>query len=430
MRLWIVNNYSVPPKLGGLVRHFYFSKFLMQMGHEVRIITGSQIHNTSTNFAEPGQLMTEKVMDGVPYTFVNTISYNKNNHRRILNMAQFSRRARTVMQRLLASGERPDVILASSPQPISARSALGFAKKEGIPFVFEVRDLWPQSIVDYGYVDHKPYLKPAIQMLYRLEHQLYRDSDACIFTMRGAADYVRDRGWNDVDLENLYHVNNGVDLAEFDQNLAEVHYADPDLDDPQTFKIVYMGSIRPIYRLDQILDAAKEIYASLPHVRFYLYGGGIELERLQARVRNEGIQNVVFKGRVSRTEIPSIVARADVNLIHYRLVDLVQYGTSNNKLFEYFAAGKPVFSTVKSAHSLITLHHCGVETADQEPDTLIRALREAMTWSPEERAEMGKNARRVVEDYDYAALTKKLEKILLGVIGQGPKAPSIEEDII
>lgn len=416
MRLWIVNNYSIPPRFGGLVRHYYFSKFLRERGHDVRIITGSQIHNTDKNFADPGKLIKEMVIDGVPYTYVNTMSYTKNNHRRVINILQFTERCVKAMQQIYDTGERPDVILASSPLPTSAKSALRFAKRHQIPFVFEIRDLWPQSLVEYSHLEKRPYLKPIISVLYRLEHALYRDADANIFTMAGGADYIRDRGWDDIDLATVHQVNNGVDLEEFQTNLKNVHYDDPDLDDPTTFKIIYMGSIRPTYSLDLILDVAKSLMSELPQVRFYLYGGGTEVERLRQRCAEEHITNTKIKGRVQKEEIPSILVRADLNLLQNRAVPLLKYGSSNNKLFEYLAAGVPILSTVRSRYSLIHDRHCGIETPDQSIEAIRASIREALAWTDEERASIQQNAQTVAAEYDYRALSVRLEGILENLI--------------
>lgn len=429
MRIWIVNNYSMPPSLGGLVRHHYFSSFLRERGHEVRIITGSQVHNTKINFSEPGKLYIEKEIDGVPYTYVRTVSYTRNNYRRIINMQEFTSRCTRVMEKLYQAGERPDIIIGSSPIPMSASRVMGFAKKKKIPFVFEVRDLWPLTLVEYGKLEKKFYTHPMIQYLYRMEHKLYAGADANIFTMHGGAEYIRDQKWmDDVDLTNIYQVNNGVDLKEFHHNLTHVHYEDPDLDDQATFKVVYMGSIRPAYNLDMILDVAKALREELPQVRFYFYGGGTELERLRDRCLREKITNAKFKGRVKKEEIPSILTRSNLNLLHNRSVSLLRYGTSNNKLFEYLAAGIPILSTANSNYSLVREHFCGLECDNQSIESIKENIHKASQWDRETRKQIFENTQNLVQEYSYRALSIKLEKILEGVLGLGPKMPSVDEE--
>ena len=89
MRVWIINHYAIPPSMGGLVRHYYFSRYLRKMGHDVRIMTASEIHNTDINMIRDGSLYREEMMDGVPYTFLKTRDYSGNGLSRIYNMLEF-----------------------------------------------------------------------------------------------------------------------------------------------------------------------------------------------------------------------------------------------------------------------------------------------------------------------------------------------------
>lgn len=418
MRIWIVNNYAIPPCFGGLVRHFYFSKYLRAMGHDVRILTGSQVHNTTYNFVQPGELLNEVTFDGVPYTYVRTMGYTKNNWRRIVNMMQFSFRCKKAMRKLLAEGERPDVIYASSPVPFSSKSAMSFAKRHHIPFLFEVRDLWPQSLVEYGNLNEKPYTKPVVAALYALEHALYRGANRIVFTMAGGTTYLHDRGWTDIPEEKCVQINNGVDLQEFHHNAQQVRCEDPDLDDPSTFKVVYMGSIRMTYGLDVMLDVANRCLEELPNVRFLFYGGGTELTHLNERIKRENITNASFKGKVKKEEIPSILMRADVTLAHNRATAITRYGSSNNKLFEYLAAGAPILSTVKTEGSLVVTQDIGIETEDQNVETIVKALIALTRLTPKERdAIRGKEA-SLVREYDYPHLSLQMEKIFQSMIDE------------
>lgn len=416
MKVWIVNNNAIPPTLGGLVRHFYFSRELGKMGHEVRIITNSQVHNTELNFVEEGQLMADKYFDEVRYTFVRGMSYTKNDYRRIFNIIQFTHNVKKALNTLYSMGEKPDVIYASSPAPFAPYQAFSFAKKHGIPYVYEERDLWPMSIMEYGHFSKYSPIVPLVKVLEHCQHKAHRDSKASIFTIPGGRDYVVDMGWDDVDRNKIYYVNNGVDLEEFNYNLREYHYEDDELDDDSKFKIVYTGSIRSIYHIDTIIRVAELIGKRLPQVRFYFYGEGPEREKLEAHVRQLGLKNFKFKGRVNKTDIPSILTRSNLNLIHHEAVSLVRYGNSNNKLFEYLASGVPILSTVKNGYSIIREENCGIECPNQEIETIAKAIEKAVYWSDEERKEIKENMNRVVKSYDYKFLSQNLEKILLGAI--------------
>lgn len=415
MKIWIVNNYAIPPVYGGLVRHYYFAHFLQKMGHQVRILTDSQIHNTQVNVRDPGKFLKDVYYSDVLFTYVACKSYVKNDWRRVYNMVQFTFYTKRAMEDLYQRGERPDIIYASSPLPTSSYSAMRFAKKYRIPFIFEERDLWPLSLEEYGKIKSFSPLQLILKFFYGVEHRLHRESAASIFTIAGGRDYIRDKKWTDVSPDKIYHINNGVDLSEFDENLKNFPYEDPDLDDPETFKLVYTGSIRSIYDLDVILEAAKVLQEEDPEVSILLYGEGPERARLEKRVREEKISNVHFKGRVDKKSIPSILSRADLCLIHHHPVGLMRYGSSNNKLFEYLASARPVLSTVPSSYSIVREKECGLECPDQKPETIAQTLLTMKNWSPEKRKQAAKNARLAVQEYDFARLSEKLEKIFYKV---------------
>ena len=130
MNIFIINNFASPPSLGGLVRHYYFSKYLSELGYNIRIITASQVHNTQINMAENNKLITERIIDDIEYTFVRTMSYEKNNWRRIYSMLQFSVNSVRAIKRLIKDGDEPDIIYLSSPSPFSCYTVMKFAKRK------------------------------------------------------------------------------------------------------------------------------------------------------------------------------------------------------------------------------------------------------------------------------------------------------------
>lgn len=166
----------------GWCRHYYFSKFLRERGHQVRIFTASEIHNTNINMIRDGALYREETMDGVPYTFLKTRDYSGNGLSRIINMLEFPLRIQQAVNRFAKVGERPDVIYTSAPTIFAAASAVIAAKRLKVPCVVEVRDIWPESIVEYKGMSRK---NPVILALYALEKWLYKNADRLIFTMEG-----------------------------------------------------------------------------------------------------------------------------------------------------------------------------------------------------------------------------------------------------
>lgn len=406
MRIFIINNYAIPPAYGGLNRHYYFAREWAKAGHQVKILTASKIHNTDFNLREPGRLVSEREIDGVDYSFVRTTSYQKNNWRRVVSMLQFAWNSLRVVKRLGRQGQKPDLIYLSSPSPFSCLTNLYYAKRHKIPCVLELRDLWPLSIVDFSHLTDKNIL---IKILYRLEKWLYRRADRLIFTMAGGADYIRRKGWEDkVDLEKVYQINNGVDLAEFQSELQDYPARDPDLMDPDKFKLVFTGSIRYIYQLNLLVEAARLTAETLPDLIYLIYGDGPERDHLQAMVDRYKLSNIKFKGRVEKKYVPGILDRADLTLLHSRQVTLNQYGVSPNKLFEYAAAQKPIFSTIKTAYSLIDKYSCGIELEDQSAAKIAWGLTYFYNLDKDQLKSMGARAYQLAQDHDYHQLAEKL----------------------
>ena len=287
MRVWIINHYAIPPSMGGLVRHYYFSKFLREDGHQVRIFTASEIHNTNINMIRDGALYREETMDGVPYTFLKTRDYSGNGLSRIINMLEFPLRIQQAVNRFARAGERPDVIYTSAPTIFAAASAVIAAKRLKVPCVVEVRDIWPESIVEYKGMSRK---NPVILALYALEKWLYKNADRLIFTMEGGPDYIKEKHWeNKIPLAKIDNLNNGVDLAEFDENCQKYTLDDPDLLDESTFKVVYTGSIRLVNNLEKIVEVAERMQQmGEEKIKFLLYGDGTEREQLIEECQAEG----------------------------------------------------------------------------------------------------------------------------------------------
>lgn len=420
MRIFIINNYAIPPAYGGLNRHYYFAREWVKAGHQVKILTASQIHNTTCNMIEPRQLISERDMDGVAYSFVRTISYRKNNWRRMASMLQFAWNSLRAVKRLSRQGQKPDLIYLSSPSPFSCLTNLYYAKRHKIPCILEVRDLWPLSIVNFSTLtDHNILVK----ILYKLEKWLYRRADRLVFTMAGGVDYIRQQAWQDqVALEKIYHINNGVDIADFQSELRAHPATDPDLTNPDKFKLVFTGSIRHIYQLDLIVEAARLTAETLPDLLYLIYGDGPERDRLQAMVDRYKLSNIKFKGKVDKKYVPGILAQADLALLHARQVKLNRYGVSPNKLFEYAAAQKPIFSTIKTAYSLIDRYSCGLELEDQSADKIAWGLTYFYNLDRSQLRSMGHRAYQLAKDHDYHRLAEKLLLIFRDLV-ENSKGP-------
>lgn len=352
MKIWLINHYAVPPQYYPLARQNYFAKNLMRLGHEVTIFAASTVHNSDKNLIEDDTPYREDVVDGVHYVLIRCKGYHGNGASRILNMLEFARKLPGVCDKY----PRPDAIVATSMPPMSCAAGIKLARKYGCRGIAEIADLWPESLIAYGIAGPR---NPAVLWLRRLEKWIYTKADAVVFTAEGAYDYIKEQHWEkEVPQSKVFYINNGVDLELFDYNKEHFRVEDKDLDDPDIFKVVYTGSIRQVNNLGLLLDAAKAVKD--PRVRFLIWGDGDERPMLEQRVKDENIGNVVFKGWVEKKFVPSIVSRADVNYIDPFSDSVSKYGISSNKLFEYFAAGKPILVQARERYNPVKTYHAGI----------------------------------------------------------------------
>lgn len=404
MDIWLINHYAVPPKYYPLARQTYFAKHLMAMGHTVTIFAASTVHNSDLNLITDRSPWREETVEGVHYVYIKCVGYQGNGLKRVYNMCEFAWKLPGVCRKF----PRPDAIVATSMPPTSCAMGIHLARKYKCRGVAEIADLWPESIVAYGVAGPR---NPAVVALRRLEKWIYKKADEVVFTMEGAYGYIEEQGWEkDIPRSKVHYINNGVDLETFRYNQEYFRVEDPDLDDPDAIKIVYTGSIRLVNNIGVLLDAAKRVKDS--RLRFLIWGDGDQLPVLRCRVQDEGIKNVVFKGRVEKKYVPSIVSRADYNYINGADNDILRFGISPNKLFDYFAAGKPVLMCLRVKYNPAERFSCGLLC--DSPEGLDGLLEKISSLSREEYAAFCRGAEEAAGEYDFKNLTKKLLDVLKG----------------
>lgn len=404
--VWIINHYSTPPSLAGLNRHYYFKKELEKQGLRVKLITSSKIHNSDVNMMTKGDgFLKEQNVDGVDYTFVKSGEYSRGIISRLKDMLHFARSLKKLPKYL---NQKPDVIYVSIPDLFTGYYAEKLAKKLKVPCVLEVRDLWPESIVEYKNMSKH---NPAIIALYHLEKLVYKRASKLIFTMPGGKDYVVNRKWQKkVKLEKIYNVNNGVDLEAFEKQKSEFVAENGILDDSESFKVVYTGSLGLTDNAVELVDIAKELKDD--NVQLIVYGSGEQEKEIVKRVKDENVSNLISCGRVPKNYIASITSRADALLLYAKKTNIMDYGCSFNKLFDYLASGKPVISSFKANHSIVEEYKAGIEVEEYSVKEFADAIREVKGLSKEDYEKLCEGSKNAAKNFDYPVLAKKIKIIL------------------
>lgn len=412
--IWIFNHYASDMYRNKGGRHFWFAQKLQNKGYKVKIFCSNTFHNSNDVIQINNKSLFEvKFLEGIEFIFIKTRSFHGNGKDRVLNMIDFYRNLKKVSKTYLINNSIPDIILASSVHPLTLLAGIQIGKKLNVPNISEVRDLWPEAIFRFGYVKEKSLFGKILE---QGEKYLYRNSSALIFTKPGDKDYLIEKKWDKeqggpIDMNNVFYINNGVDLKEFNNLKINMVYNDSDIDSNK-FKVIYTGTIKPVNNIDLILDAAK-LLKKEKDIQFLLFGSGSEENRIKNRIEEEDISNVKLKGRVDKKYIPNILGKSNVNLLNYAQS---QYnwkrGNSSNKLFEYMASGKPVLSTVKLGYSIIKEKRIGYEISENTAKALAENILQIKRLPSVEYNVMCNNSKEAVKEYDFTILTDKLIQVI------------------
>lgn len=408
MRIWIVNYTALPPAEPGGTRHYSLAREMDRRGHEVVVVASSfhYVGRRPLRLADSGTHLLENV-DGAPFLWLRSPGYRESQLARVWSWLVFSWRVwREVGLREL---DPPDVVLGSSPYPFAALAAERVAARHGVPFVFEVRDLWPQTLIDLG--RYSP-LHPFIVLLGWIERYLYRRADRVVSVLPEAGDYMARKG---VDPARIVWIPNGVDLK-------MVPEPDPaPVDGP--FTVMYAGAHGLSNTLDLILDAAGVLLTDgtgPDQAVFRLVGDGPYKPHLVERARREELANVIFDDPVPKEEIYSVLQQADAFVRPLEDSPLYRWGASPNKLFDYMACARPVVYATKSPANPVNESGGGICIPPEDPDAMAAAVRKLAGLPASERREMGRRGRRYVEEHHaFSRLAVVLEDVLEGAMAEG-----------
>lgn len=408
MNIWIINHYAMPPEYEMRIRTIMMAKYLQEIGHNVKIFSASTIHNTDINLIEKdGPIYIEKKYNGLNYIHIKTSNYTGNGLSRIRNMLEFPFRLIKVSNQIKTN---PDIIICDLGAMLAPIPYL-ISRFKKAKFVLEIRDLWPESIIEYKKLSRNNLM---VKIMYFIEKWIYKKSDNLIFTMEGGIDYLIDKKWDqDMDLAKVHYINNGVDLESFNENKKKYSYKDQDLDNEDSFKIIYVGSIRLANNVKKIVEAAQILQErKISNVKFLIFGDGDDKIPLEKYCAENNIINVEFKGSVDKKKIPYILSKSDMNILHFEQNSLKKYGGSLNKMFEYFASGKPTISDCEFGYDLINKYSAGFSKDMIYPEQIADAIIKFYEMEELEYNNYCNNALKAANEYNYKDLINKLNNII------------------
>ena len=366
-------------------RSYEMAQRLIAAGHRVTMICGS--YDASDVGKGARERVSETDVDGIRVLCISEPYSNKMSFfRRVLAFGRFARTATQVV-----SGLDADLVFATSTPLTVGIPGMKGARKLGVPFVFEVRDLWPELPIAMGIV-RNPVLKWYMR---HLERKFYFAAKRVIALAPGIRDGICRTGYP---AEQVRLIPNSADLDLFKPDDGSLD-GDPRFGAPGDFRLVFTGAHGLANGLDAVLDAAGELKRrGVTGVRFVFIGKGGERERLMARSKRESLDALTaWVESVPKQELATLVPRMDVGLMILKNVPAFYFGTSPNKFFDYIASGMPVLNNYPGwLAGMIEEQKCGRVVAPDDPV----AFADAVVWMrdhPEELGEMGKRARGLAE---------------------------------
>ena len=397
MKIWIVNHYARSPDTPGGTRHFDFATELVKRGHQVSIFTSSFGHRTRKEERLEGkQNYRRENVDGVEFIWVRTFPYYKGNDwRRVVNMLSYSFR---VIPLGLRFKERPDVILASSPHPFAGLAGYILARLKRARFIFEVRDLWPQTLVEFGGYSNR---SSVVKLLRVLEKFLCQRAKKIVLLAPKASDYITRLG---IPTSKIVYIPNGVDPKLFSDTSAklpsEIGELISGLKSEGKILVGYAGAHGIANALDTIIEAAKLLQdEEVNKVHFLLVGDGPEKGRLVGKAESWRLSNISFFEPIPKYAIPTLLRAIDIAVRSGRKSGLGKYGISTNKGFDYMASVKPIVWTNNSINSLVAEANCGISVLPEAPKEMAKAIMALCDLGRKERQEMGMRGYEYVMKY-------------------------------
>ena len=280
-----------------------------------------------------------------------------------------------------------DLVWGTSPPIFQGVTAWMLARLKHVPFLFEVRDLWPQFAIAVGVLRSRT----LIRLSFWLEHFLYRRADRVMVNSPGFISHVTERGAKCVEL-----VPNGADPEMFDPSDTGASFRIRHLL-ADKFVVLYAGAHGMSNDLGVVLESAR-LLADRRAVRIVLLGDGKEKAALQKQAESLDLTNLLFLPPVPKNEMAAALAGADACLAI--LKPLEEYKTTYpNKVFDYMAAGRPVVLAIDGViREVVEAAGCGIFVQPGDPSALAEAII-TLVADPERSRKMGMAGRKYLEEH-------------------------------
>lgn len=391
--IWVLNMTAGKPDSGWGERHYYFSKYWIKKGYDVKIISGSYNHlfHNQPKIDSSKTFTIEKVEEGITFCWVKIPEYDGGSVFKLWSMIKFALRTRKLSTELLG---KPDQIIVSS-MPIFPIITGHFLKKKlkAKKLFFEIRDLWPLTPM---YLKGYSKWHPMVLVIAWVEKYGYRKSDYIISLLPKADAYINSISKNP---KKFYWIPNGIDekLLISESLSKEVIEQLPE----NKFIVGYTGTMGMANALEYLIDCSILLKEN-KEIHFVFVGDGYLKKELQQKVSKNS--NVTFIDKINKNQVQHMLDYFSVCFVGRNNTPLFDYGVSSNKFFDYMLARKPVISSSNKINDPIELSECGYVVSPESSEAIKEKILLLFNMTKSEREEIGNKGYQYVikyHNFDY-----------------------------
>ena len=391
MNIFWIHAFASPRQENAATRHCSLQRDLKKYNISVTIVACKKSHLTPSR---PHHLL----CNSSEFIWLPGVSTSRRLVPRLANIVVFFLSVVTLSKKL---SKTADVVVGSTPDPLAALAALLLAKRYGKPFVLEVRDVWPETLIEVFKL--KPW-NPYILLLGFVEKVLCKNADVVLSTLPKVSEHI----WQFSPKVPVVHIPNYVSEKE----IPKKHVALPK--SPIT-EIVYAGSIGVANDMETLLSAAKilENRGFADRLNFVIFGDGPESDKLKADFGE--LKIVEFRERIARKDFYERLDQSDAAIICWKKTRLYRHGISANKIADYLFVGLPIIMSYEYPHEIAS-EFAGLVVPPEEPHMLAGAVEQFLEMDDESRQLLRANALTLGKrSFSFDAFGPKLVKSLLSV---------------
>lgn len=380
--VWIFNQFAGTPESGWGERHYFFAQYWIKEGWEVVIFSGSFNHVFKKNVEVKSGIYEEENYQGVRFIWVKNPKYNPQSVMRFVSMLIFT-------FRLFFMGfknfGKPNSIVVSSMPIFPILPALYYKCKYKIPAIFEIRDIWPLTLIHLGNVKS---WHPLVLFIGWFEKLAYRKSDKVVSLLPNAQKHVEAVAKKSVE---FHYIPNGIDedLVGFEDIPKDLQELIPE----DRFIVGYAGTIGLANALEHFVDAALS-FSYDEGITFLIVGDGYLKEELMLKCANS--RHILFYPKIKKAQIQNLLTYFDVAFVGRAGSALFSHGVSANKYFDYMLAGLPILDSNNLIKDPVELSGCGIIVEPDSSEKIKNGIYKLHKLDKNERMDLGAYGKKYV----------------------------------